>query len=252
MIHQRNIAMAVEKRLQDLSPATYSEKDRTVDAVLSRGSPVARFYGTEKLEISRKAVDLSRMANSGISVLDSHQQIGINNSLGRLTRVWIENDSTGPALLGTVRFHETSEGRRAEAMVARGEIGGVSVGYQVNADDWCITDRDGDAVDPNSQRWGENDLTFTAIRWTLAECSLVSVPADPDAGVRAAAALRADRAYLALSSELRSIAVRMRARQSMVMRSGSTLFAEPDHLQRASIFDRQNRQPARLVRYGKR
>src|SRR5664280_2509153 len=99
MIYHRNMAMAVEKRLQDLSTAPYDEEHRTVDAVLSRGSPVQRVYGVEKLEISRKAVDLSRMANSGISVLDSHQQIGMANALGRLTRVWVETDSTGPALM---------------------------------------------------------------------------------------------------------------------------------------------------------
>src|SRR5664280_2151548 len=116
MIYHRNMAMAVEKRLQDLSPATYDEEHRTVDAVLSRGSPVQRVYGLEKLEISRKAVDLSRMTTSGISVLDSHQQVGIANSLGKLTRVWIETDSTGRALMGTIRFHETREGKKAEAM----------------------------------------------------------------------------------------------------------------------------------------
>src|SRR5664280_2695036 len=109
MIHRGNIAMAIEKRLQDLSPATYDEDNRTVDAVLSRGSPVQRVYGTEKLEISRKAIDPSRMNNSGVSILDSHQQVGIANSLGRLTRAWIETDSAGPALLGTIQFHETRE-----------------------------------------------------------------------------------------------------------------------------------------------
>jgi HK97 family phage prohead protease len=237
MIHRRNIAMAVEKRLQNLTPTTYNEDQRTVDAVLSRGSPVARVYGLEKLEISRKAVDLSRMTTSGISILDSHQQIGIANSLGKLTRVWVETDSAGPALLGTIRFHQTTEGKRAEAMVARGEISGVSVGYSVDPSDWHISDRDGKAVDPNSTRWGEDDLTFTAQKWTLAECSLVSVPADADAGMRAATALRADRAYQTLSPELRGITTRMKSRHAMVMRNSETLYVEPDHLPRASIFD---------------
>src|ERR1019366_600303 len=100
--------------------STYDEDNRTVDAVLSRGSPVQRVYGVEKLEISRRAVDLSRMTTSGISILDSHQQVGIANSLGKLTRVWIENDSGGAALLGSIKFHATTEGRKAEAMVSRG------------------------------------------------------------------------------------------------------------------------------------
>lgn len=247
MIHRRNIAMAVEKRLQDVSPATYDAEARTIDAVLSRGSPVQRMYGTERLEISRKAIDLSRMTTSGVSILDSHQQVGIANSLGKLTRAWIENDSAGAALMGTIRFHATEEGRKAEAMVSRGEISGISIGYSVAPSDWRITDRDGKAVDPESNRWGEDDLTFTATKWTLAECSLVSVPADADAGVRAANQLRCDRAYQMFSPELRGIVTRMRTRQAIAMRSSSTLYVEPDHLPRASIFDAPQR-PASSVR----
>ena len=243
MIQQRNIMMAVEKRLQDLSPNSYNEDNRTVDAVLSRGSPVQRIYGTEKLEISRRAIDLSRMNNSGVSILDSHQQVGIANSLGRLTRAWIETDSAGPALLGTIKFHETREGKKAEAMVSRGEIGGLSVGYQVQQ--WEISDSDGNIVDPDNSRWRE-EFTFTATRWTLAECSLVSVPADADTGMRAAAVMRADRAYQMFSPELRDRVARMRTRQAIVMRSSSTLYVEPDHLPRASIFEAQQR-PASSV-----
>ena len=241
MIHRHNIAAAVEKRLQTLTPATYDETARTVDAILSRGSPVQRFYGTEKLEISRKAVDLSRMKTSGISVLDSHQMTSITASLGKLSRVWIETDSIGPALMGTIRFHATEEGRKAEGMVARGEITGVSAGYSVDASDWAITDRDGRDVDPNSQRWGESDLTFTATKWTLAECSLVSVGADPAAGVRSATVLRSDRAYQMLSQEHRSVITRMKVRASMTTRSGSTLYIDPDWMPRASIFDVQQK-----------
>ena len=239
MIRRHNLAMAVEKRLNNLSPATYNEENRTVDAVLSRGSPVQRVYGLEKLEISRSAVDLSRMATSGISILDSHQQASITHSLGKLTHVWIENDSAGAALMGTIRFHETEEGRKAESMVSRGEISGISVGYQVT--DWRITDKGGDEVDPNSARWNEDDLTFCATRWTLAECSLVSVPADADAGVRAASALRSDRAYQTLSPEHRNIITRMRTRAAMTMRNSGTLYVDPDWIPRASIFDSQQK-----------
>jgi HK97 family phage prohead protease len=246
MIYHRNIAMAVEKRLQDLSPTTYDEENRTVDAVLSRGSPVQRIYGTERLEISRRAVDLSRMTTSGISILDSHQQIGISNALGKLTRAWIENDSAGAALMGTIKFHETREGKKAEAMVSRGEIGGISIGYSVAPSDWRITDADGDEVDPNSARWNEDGLTFTATRFQLVECSLVSVPADADAGMRAANQLRCDRAYQMFSPELRNRVARMRTRQAIMMRSSSTLYVEPDHLPRASIFEAKQR-PASSV-----
>jgi hypothetical protein len=53
-------------------------------------------------------------------------------------------------------------------------------------DEWEITNADGDVVDPNKDRlrWDEN-LTFMATRWQLFECSLVGVPADSAAQVRA-------------------------------------------------------------------
>ena len=244
MIHQQNINFmnATAKRLQDVSPATYDAEARTIDAVLSRGSPVVRFYGIEKLEISRKAVDLSRMQSSGVPVLDSHQQIGITNSLGKLTRAWIENDSIGPALMGTLRFHATPEGVRAEQMVARGEIGGISAGYSIS--EWKITDADGEEVDPRSTRWDDDNLTFTAVKWQLAEISLVSCPADSEAGVRAAAALRADRAYYTMSPEVRASVARTRSRHAMMLRSGSTLHIEPDDIHRNSIFDALQRHPS--------
>jgi phage head maturation protease len=234
---RRNIAMAVEKRVQTLSPSTYDDENRTVDAVLSRGSPVARFYGTEKLAITREAVDLSRMKASGIFVLDSHVQTSINASLGRLVRVWIENDSVGPALMGTIKFNATSEGRKAEGMVSRGEIGSVSIGYQVQAEDWEIRDRKGKLVDPNSNRWNEDDLTFTAKKWMLAEASLVSVGADSAAGFRAAAALRADRAFKTLHPEARLAVARMQARHRIMQLSSGTLYVEPADIARSSIFD---------------
>src|SRR6202040_4278699 len=45
------------------------------------------------------------------------------------------------------------------------------------------TDDEGDVVDPSRLRW-DGEYTFTAKRWTLLECSLVSVPADQNALVR--------------------------------------------------------------------
>ena len=62
--------MPIETRLLDLSPTSYNKELRTVDAVLSKGSPVARAYGTEVLKISRDAIDLSRVFGAGIPVLD--------------------------------------------------------------------------------------------------------------------------------------------------------------------------------------
>jgi phage head maturation protease len=120
-----------------------------------------------------------RVGSSGIAVLDSHQQTGISNALGRVVKVWFARN----ALMGTIAFNDTPEGRKAEGMVARGEIAGISAGYTVK--EWEITDANGNVLDPEVQRINfDDDLTFTATRWELLECSLVSVPADSAAMVR--------------------------------------------------------------------
>jgi phage head maturation protease len=247
-IRRDEVAESLITRLLDLQPESYNETDSTVDAVLSRGSPVKRFYGIEKLEISKHAVDLSRMATCGIPILDSHQSTGISNSLGRVVSAWIRDD----ALMGTLRFNKTMEGALAEGMVARGEVSAVSIGYSTQ--DWRITDTKGNEVDPTSARWSDNDLTFTATGWTLVEASLCSVPADPSATMRKSG----DRAYLQTEpSYLQDVRARMAARHNI-----STGTLAVDHYRGAlpcelvparSVFDVQQRgnlHLPRLVFYG--
>lgn len=177
--NKRSLAGVIDTRFADVAPASYSKKARTVDAVLSMGSPVKRFYGMEVLRISPQAVDLSRMEQGGIPFLDHHNQGGIDNILGRITETWFKRG----ALMGRIKFNETEQGRKAEGMVARGEVAGVSAGYRV--EDWEITDADGKVIDPDKDRvrW-DDDLTFTATRWQLFEASLVGVPADGASMIR--------------------------------------------------------------------
>jgi hypothetical protein len=184
------------------APRSYNKNDHTVETVISMGSPVKRAYGTEVLRISPEAVDLSRLREGGIPLLDHHQQTGINAMLGRLTDAWFERS----ALIGRFKFNQTPEGEKAEGMVARREVTGISAGYRV--EQWLITDDDGDIVDEKNVRW-DDELTFTATRWQLFEASLVSVPADAAAAVRS----------LGVGfNELTNIRARMMARQNIVER----------------------------------
>jgi hypothetical protein len=105
-------------------PLSYDRNTGTVEVVISKGSAVARPYGTEVLQISPQAIDLSRLYEGGVPLLDHHRQDGINSILGRITDAWIENG----ALVGRIKFNETEQGQKAEGMVARGEIAGVSAG----------------------------------------------------------------------------------------------------------------------------
>jgi hypothetical protein len=198
---------AISHRLVDTAasvPLSYNAKDRTVDAVISRGSPVKRFYGTEILRISPDAVIIDRLISGGIPLLDSHNQGGISNSLGRVQRVWF----SGGALMGKLAFNGTTEGRKAEGMVKRGEISGISAGYRV--EEWEVSDPKGNVIDPDRVRW-DDDLTFTATRWELLEASLVCVPADGSAGIRSLGG-GGDR------SDLTDIRGRMLSRQRMATR----------------------------------
>lgn len=172
-------AGASDTRFADVAPQSFDKGTRTVDCVISMGSPVQRFYGTEVLEISPKAVDLNRMQSGGIPLLDSHNQNGIDNHLGRFTQTWFNRGS----LMGKISFNETERGQMAMGMVERGEIAGISAGYIVR--EWKITDTDGNVIDPETTRINiDDDLTFTASRWELLEASLVSVPADAKASIR--------------------------------------------------------------------
>jgi len=150
------------------APGSYSAETRTVDLVLSSGARVRRWGIFEELSIGPEAVDLSRAATGQVRLLDSHRQESIGDILGSISDVRFE----GGLLVGRATFADTEAGRRAEAMVERGEVPGVSMGYRVLT--WTLSQV-------------ENDVeVWRADRWELLEVSLVSVPADPAARVRAA------------------------------------------------------------------
>jgi phage head maturation protease len=198
--------LSSEKRFAAIgsSPRTFNAEQRTVDCVLSKGSPVARPFGVEKLKISPSAVNLDRLATSGIPILDSHEQRGIANALGRLIRAWFD----GRTLMGRIKFNETVAGLEAMGIVSRGEITGISIGYIVR--EWEIIDQNGRVLDPDADRIPlDGSLTFTATRYDLLEASLVSVPADSEAMIRSLGVV---------PSYIRDARARMRARQRMVER----------------------------------
>jgi phage head maturation protease len=201
-----------ETRFADSKPTSFDAKTRTVDCVISMGSPVQRFYGTECLRITPEAVDLSRMeGGSMIPLLDSHQAGGINNALGRFQKIWFNRG----ALMGQIRFNETANGQQAMGMVQRGEIAGISAGYAVR--EWLIQDAENNVIDPEVDRirWDEDGLTFTAVKWDLHEGSLVSVPADPKSSIRSFGTGVDHAAFIGTSNRVADALVRMQARQRM-------------------------------------
>jgi hypothetical protein len=205
----------INHRFADTKPSSFNAASRTVDCVISMGSPVQRFYGTEVLRISPAAVNLDRMqGGSIIPLLDSHQMAGINNALGRFTKTWFK----AGGLMGQIRFNETPNGIMAMGMVERGEIAGISAGYTVN--EWEISDAKGNILDPEvaNIRWDDN-LTFTAVKWDLHEGSLVSVPADSLSGIRSLGS-GTDRAFASTTHHgIADTRTRMNVRERMMIRA---------------------------------
>jgi phage head maturation protease len=194
-------------RFAGAGPTTYDAASHSCTIVISTGAAVQRFYGIEKLRIDSKSIDLSRIASSGVPLLDSHSQAGINAVLGRIDSAWINSGQ----LLGKATFAQTPQGRLAENMVRDGMLKGASVGYSIS--EFEITDPDGNIIDPEKTRlhWDDTENTYTASRWQLLEVSLVGVPADAASAVRSFGG--------AAIGDLVDVRARMNARNRMATRA---------------------------------
>jgi HK97 family phage prohead protease len=149
---------------------SYDSKARTVEGVFAAGSPVRRWGFIETLNMDASAVDLSRVAQGQCKLLDSHNSFEIDAILGVVEEARLE----GGQLVGRIRFAETEAGRKAEGMVARGELTGFSIGYSIKR--WTNVSQEDTGVE-----------TWRADEWSLLEVTLCAVPADPAATVRAVA-----------------------------------------------------------------
>ena len=134
----------------------------------SSEEPYERLWGTEILDHSEGAVDLTRINEIGC-MLYNHNR---DKVIGKINKAWIE-DNRGMA---EVEFDSDEESEIIYQKVSSGTLKGVSVGYQI--DSW-------EEVMPNKQ---SADGRFTgpcdiARKWTPYEISIVSVPADPTVGV---------------------------------------------------------------------
>lgn len=157
---------AIERRELGVAPASYSPNAHTVEAVFSTGARVRRWWGFEELGMAPENIDLGRVRAGQVKVLDSHDSSSIECLLGSVTDVRFE----GATLIGTIAFAQTEDGMAAEAMVARGELTGLSIGYSISTAEKVGVEND--------------EPIFRATRWELCEVSFVTVPADPSAQVR--------------------------------------------------------------------
>jgi len=172
---ERGPPPSAQMRSGDFQPTTYDAENRTVELILSLGARVKRWGFNEELEISAGAIDLSRVEGGKVPLLNTHSRWSIGDILGQVLSTRIETIEGVPALIAVVRFADTDAGREAEGMVSRGELKGVSIGYNVLK--WALVPRaEGEEKDDND--------TWRATSWVLLEASLVPIPADAGAGVR--------------------------------------------------------------------
>lgn len=154
-------------------PASFNEQDRTVELTWSTGAQVRRIdmwtdkEWIEELSMDRSHVNLERL-NAGAPLLANHDKGSLSDVLGVVERAWID----GGQGRGLVRFSAREDVTPYMNDVKTGILRSVSVGYQVNK------------FEKLEQK--QNDLTvYRAIDWTPMEISIVPIPADHGAQIRA-------------------------------------------------------------------
>jgi hypothetical protein len=173
--------MDVQLRAAQLMPASFNERDNSIDCVWTTGSR-RRAYDwyndtifEEELDVSAASVDMSRFDAGAVQVLDSHQTYGgVGAILGIASRGAVA-DGQGTA---TISLSRDPAKAGVVGDIKAGVIRAMSFGYSVQK--YEIT-RAQDRTD------GVNLPLYRAVRWTPQELSFVPVPADPNAGTRGGA-----------------------------------------------------------------
>lgn len=160
----RQAQLPIQQRVLTFVRGAVNEEARTVEVTFSSETPVERWWGTEVLDHSAGACDLSRLNNSAplLCEHDREEQIGVVET----GSAQIGSDRKGRCI---VRFSRNPDGEEEFQDVKDGIRTKISVGY-------CIDEmklaRTGDAGDE-----------YLITKWTPLEVSLVSIEADPACGV---------------------------------------------------------------------
>jgi hypothetical protein len=152
-----------------IKPDSLKEETRTVDITFSTGARGRRnsIFGSyyEELEISEKAIDLTRL-NSGGPVLAAHDSSDLDKVIGVVERAWID----GNEAKATIRFADDEFSDRIWKKVKSGILRNISVGYDPQYEE--VTSEDDDLP------------VYRAVRWEPYEVSIVPIGFDAAAQVR--------------------------------------------------------------------
>ncbi len=148
-----------------MTPATFDEATRTVEAVIATTAPVARRdqRGSYAEVLDFTTLDLSNAAH--LRVLDSHRTSSVRDAIGVVVSVRVQ----GEQLIAKLRLSAADDVLPVMQRIADGTIQGVSIGYRVS-------------------RWKESTSAGTRTRrpdtWALTEVTLTSNLADTAATLR--------------------------------------------------------------------
>lgn len=151
---------------------SFNPEKRTATLVVATDAPYGRSGWEEDydevLDMASTSVRMGRMSNGGAPVLNNHRVYGgVESILGVVESARIE----GNQILAEVRFSEREEIAGIVKDIESGIIRNVSVGYKVFK---YVREPKGEGMKP----------TYRAVDWEPYEVSMVTVPADPSAGVR--------------------------------------------------------------------
>jgi hypothetical protein len=155
------------------APATVDRAARTVEVVWSTGARARNFVPalgliTEELEMSPNAVRMEALRSGQAPVLNTHRRGDARDVLGRVTAARLER-GRGYA---TLQFSTAQDVEPVWQRIADGTLRAVSVGYRVHR------------YEPRPDA-ATGETVHRAVDWEPFEISVVPVPVDRDAAVRA-------------------------------------------------------------------
>lgn len=174
----------VDTRVISLRAATVDTESRSVEAVLSTGSPVEVFdwrAGEPILEVLRAdGVELPDQ----LPLLNTHSRWSLDDVLGSVRNIRREEMNGDQGLIGRLYFADADEtAERAWNKVRQGHITDVSVGYRV-LDSVDIAPGQKALVKGREYRATNRRLRI-ATKWKIREASVVPIGADEAAKTRA-------------------------------------------------------------------
>jgi HK97 family phage major capsid protein/HK97 family phage prohead protease len=173
LIQPHDMSAEIRYRSATLSRQNVDESERIIRNVsVSSNEPYERFYGVEILLHNPENIDLDRIQKSASPLLFNHDRDAL---IGKVSNPRLKDGK----LYVDLKFSQSELGRQMLADVKDGILTECSIGYEVNKFE----------VD-------DDEETYTATRWTLYECSLVSIPADYSVGVGRAKTQQQERPHI--------------------------------------------------------